>query len=158
VFCSESRVALELRQVYVIYGGKFLLPHQVQQLQAEIRTLNQTLSVKQGDITQLNKDNGRLAAELGATQKTVVKLEAEQRKLTTNLELKTEETDSLQTQLSELKGQSEDLDKLKKLNEELQVWKADTSISVGKLEAEVSVKTDMLNRLLEEKKNALGTQ
>lgn len=125
--------------------------HQVQQLQAEIRTLNQTLSVKQGDITQLNKDNGRLAAELGATQKTVVKLEAEQRKLTTNLELKTEETDSLQTQLSELKGQSEDLDKLKKLNEELLAWKTQASVSIGKLETEISIKTEMMNRLLAEK-------
>jgi predicted nuclease with TOPRIM domain len=81
--------------------------HQVQQLQAEIRTLNQTLSVKQGDITQLNKDNGRLAAELGATQKTVAKLEAEQRKLITNLESKSAEVESLKTQLSELEKQSE---------------------------------------------------
>lgn len=125
--------------------------HQVQQFQAEIRTLNQTLSVKQGDITQLNKDNGRLAAELGATQKTVVKLEAEQRKVTTSLELKTEETDSLQTQLSEFKNQSEELDKLKKLNEELLAWKAQASVSIGKLETEISIKTDMMNRLLAEK-------
>jgi len=125
--------------------------HQVQQLQAEIRTLNQTLSVKQGDITQLNKDNGRLAAELGATQKAVAKLEAEQHKLTTNLELKTEETDSLQTQLSELKDQSGEIDKLKKLNEELLAWKAQASVSIGKLETEISIKTEMMNRLLAEK-------
>lgn len=36
---------------------------QVQQLQAEIRQLNQTLSLKQTDITQLNRDNARLVAE-----------------------------------------------------------------------------------------------
>lgn len=131
---------------------------QVQQFQAEMRALNQTLSVKQSEITQLNKDNGRLAAELGAVQKTAVNLETERRKLTASLDSKTKEADSLKTQLSEFKTQSEEVDKVKKLNEELQVWKADTSISVGKLEAEVSVKTDMLNRLLEEKKNALGTQ
>jgi chromosome segregation ATPase len=131
---------------------------QVQQFQAEMRALNQTLSVKQSEITQLNKDNGRLAAELGAAQKTAVNLETERRKLTASLDSKTKEADSLKTQLSEFKAQSEEVDKVKKLNEELQVWKADTSISVGKLEAEVSVKTDMLNRLLEEKKNALGTQ
>lgn len=131
---------------------------QVQQFQAEMRALNQTLSVKQSEITQLNKDNGRLAAELGAAQKTAVNLETERRKLTASLDSKTKEADSLKTQLSEFKAQSEEVDKVKKLNEELQVWKADTSISVGKLEAEVSVKTDMLNRLLEKKKNALGTQ
>ncbi|MBD2859271.1 DNA-binding protein [Spongiibacter sp. KMU-158] len=125
--------------------------HQVQQLQAEIRALNQTLSVKQGDITQLNKDNGRLVAELGATQKTLAKIEDEQRKLTTNLDLKTEETDSLQTQLSELKDQSEEIDKLKKLNEELLAWKAEALVSIGKLETEISIKTDMMNRLLAEK-------
>ena len=125
--------------------------HQVQQLQAEIRTLNQTLSVKQGDITQLNKDNGRLAAELGATQKAVAKLEAEQRKLITNLESKSAEVESLKTQLSELENQSEELDKLKRLNEELLAWKAQASVSIGKLETEVSIKTEMMNRLLEEK-------
>ena len=125
--------------------------HQVQQLQAEIRTLNQTLSVKQGDITQLNKDNGRLAAELGATQKTVAKLEAEQRKLITNLESKSAEVESLKTQLSELENQSEGLDKLKRLNEELLAWKAQASVSIGKLETEISIKTEMMNRLLEER-------
>lgn len=42
---------------------------QVQQLQVEIRNLNQTLSIKQTDITQLNKDNAQLVTELNATQK-----------------------------------------------------------------------------------------
>lgn len=131
---------------------------QVQQLQAEIRTLNQTLSVKQSDITQLNKDNGRLAAELGAAQKTAANLESEQRKLTTKLESEVEEADSLKTQLSEFKAQSEELDKLKKLNGELKAWKAEASVSIGKLEAEISIKTDMMNRLLDEKKTTLAAQ
>jgi chromosome segregation ATPase len=39
---------------------------QVQQLQAELRQANQTLIVKQNEITQLNKDNARLVAEAGA--------------------------------------------------------------------------------------------
>ena len=125
-----------------------------QQLQSEIRALNQTLAVKQSDITQLNKDNGRLAAELGSIQKTAAKLEAEQRKLTTDLDSKAEESDSLKIQLSELAAQVEELDKVKKLNEELQAWKAEASVSIGKLEAEISIKTDMMNRLLEEKTKA----
>lgn len=125
-----------------------------QQLQSEIRALNQTLSVKQSDITQLNKDNGRLAAELGAAQKTAIKLEAEQHKLTASRESKAEEPDLLKTQLSELKPQSEELNQLKKLNDELQAWKAEASVSIGKLEAEISIKTDIMNRLLEEKKAA----
>ncbi|WP_018275138.1 DNA-binding protein [Teredinibacter turnerae] len=125
-----------------------------QQLQSEIRALNQTLSVKQSDITQLNKDNGRLAAELGSIQKTTAKLEAEQRKLTASLDSKTEEANTLITKLSELKVESDELNQLKKLNEELQAWKAEASVSIGKLEAEISIKTDMMNRLLEEKKAA----
>src|SRR5690625_45205 len=129
-----------------------------QQLQAEIRALNQTLSVKQSDITQLNKDNGRLAAELGAAQKTAANLEMEQRKLTASLDSKTIEADSFKTQLFEFKAQSEDLNKVKKLNEELQTWKAEASVSIGKLEAEITVKTDMMNRLLEEKKKTLEAQ
>lgn len=39
---------------------------QVQQLQADLRQANQTLIVKQNEITQLNKDNARLVAEAGA--------------------------------------------------------------------------------------------
>lgn len=129
-----------------------------QQLQSEIRALNQTLSVKQSDITQLNKDNGRLAAELGSIQKTAAKLEAEQRKLTASLGSKTEEANTLNTKLSELKVQSDELNQLKKLNEELQAWKAEASVSIGKLEAEISIKTDMMNRLLEEKRKTSEPQ
>lgn len=127
---------------------------QTQQLQAEIRSLNQTISIKQSDVTQLNKDNGRFVAELGAAQKTVTNLESEQRKLTASLESKSEETDSLKAQLTEFKTQFVELNKLKKLNEELIAWKAEASVSIGKLEAEIAVKTEMMNRLLEEKKKA----
>ncbi|MGH8790292.1 MAG: DNA-binding protein [Cupriavidus necator] len=42
---------------------------QVQQLQAELRQANQTLMVKQNEITQLNKDNARLVAEAGTANK-----------------------------------------------------------------------------------------
>jgi predicted nuclease with TOPRIM domain len=125
--------------------------HQAQQFQAEIRTLNQTISVKQTDITQLNKDNGRLAAELGAMQKMVAKLDSEQRKLTSAKALRAEETEALKTQLSELEDQSEELGNLKMLNEELQTWKVEASVSIGKLETEVAIKADLLNRLLAEK-------
>lgn len=48
---------------------------QVQQLQAEIRQANQALIVKQGEITQLNKDGARLVAEAGAAAKRVRELE-----------------------------------------------------------------------------------
>ena len=41
----------------------------MQQLQAEIRQLNQTISIKQTDITRLNTDNSRLATEVRELRK-----------------------------------------------------------------------------------------
>jgi chromosome segregation ATPase len=49
--------------------------HQVQQLQGELRQLNQTISLKQTDITQLNKDNARLIAELTDSRRSAQQLE-----------------------------------------------------------------------------------
>ncbi|WP_390622996.1 Chromosome partition protein Smc [Ralstonia syzygii] len=49
---------------------------QVQQLQAEIRQANQMLIIKQGEITQLNKDGARLVAEGAVATKRIRELEA----------------------------------------------------------------------------------
>lgn len=94
-----------------------------------------------------------MAAELDATQKMIAKLDSEQRKLTANLGSKVEEVESLKAQLSEFEEQAEEFGKLKKLNEELQAWKAEASVSIGKLETEISIKTEMMNRLLEKRSN-----
>lgn len=59
--------------------------HQVQQLQGEIRQLNQTISIKQTDITQLNKDNSRLATELSETRKQLRLSEQNHQALTAQL-------------------------------------------------------------------------
>lgn len=48
---------------------------QVQQLQMEVRTLQQTLSMKQDDITNLNRDNERLLNEIRLLNKTTHELE-----------------------------------------------------------------------------------
>jgi chromosome segregation ATPase len=42
---------------------------QVQQLQAEMRTLNQTLIIKQTDITQLNRDNASFVGDIAELRK-----------------------------------------------------------------------------------------
>jgi chromosome segregation ATPase len=123
----------------------------VQQLQSEIRALNQTLSVKQANITQLNKENGRLAAELGATQKTATALEFEQRKLITTLEAKGNENEALSRDLVKFEAQGKELDKIIKINSELQASKSELLVSIGKLESEIVIKSDMINRLLNDK-------
>ncbi|MDH1728147.1 DNA-binding protein [Pseudomonas chengduensis] len=48
---------------------------QVQQLQVEQRQLHQTLMIKQDELTQLNRDNARLLAEVRQQQKDVQTLE-----------------------------------------------------------------------------------
>lgn len=67
---------------------------QIRQLQNELRQLNQTLVVKQTDITQLNKDNSRLVTELSAVQKDNRKLEDKVKKLN-------QITDDLKQQLNQ---------------------------------------------------------
>lgn len=45
--------------------------HQLQQTQAEQRQLQQSLVIKQSEITELSKDSARLAAELAETRKQI---------------------------------------------------------------------------------------
>ncbi len=123
---------------------------QTQALQVEIRALNQTLSVKQLDITQLNKDNGRLAAELGAAQKHAASINSDLRQLAVQLESKEEELRLRDMNVSELKAQTQDMDKAIKENEVLLEWKSNAAVSAGRLEGELSAKTEMMDHLLAE--------
>lgn len=68
---------------------------QVQQLQAEQRQLREALSVKQSDITQLNKDNARLVAELSEVRKQLVSTEGRLADVAT--QLKTAESTVIST-------------------------------------------------------------
>jgi DNA repair exonuclease SbcCD ATPase subunit len=54
--------------------------HQVQQLQGEIRHLQQSLVLKQNEITGLNQDGARLVAELSQAQKSIYDLQSAERK------------------------------------------------------------------------------
>ncbi|MBL8508757.1 MAG: DNA-binding protein [Chitinimonas sp.] len=51
--------------------------HQVQQLQIELRTLNQTVIVKQNELTQLYQDTAKVTAELAAIKKDLRRVELE---------------------------------------------------------------------------------
>ena len=48
---------------------------QVQQLQVDVRTLNQTLIVKQNELTQLHQERARIAAEMNSTRKALQRSE-----------------------------------------------------------------------------------
>ena len=131
---------------------------QVQQIQAEIRTLSQTISVKQTDITQLNKDNGRLVAELGAAQKAALMFEATQSRLQGKFDLLVLRESLLEEQLTKVKDQCIELESLKENIERLRSWKEVEQVNLVRLEAEVAVKTDMIDRLVSETNRNTGDQ
>ncbi len=132
-----------------------------QQLHAEIRTLNQVVSVKQADITQLNKDNGRLAEQQVAAQKTARELEAASTKAQNLLDTQLSKCSTLEGQLAQLRThthtQSIEIKKLKESIAPLQAWKEDKQINLAKLEAEVAVKTQIVEQLISEQ-NKLNKQ
>ncbi len=127
---------------------------QIQQLQAEIRTLNQTISVKRGDLTQLNKDNARLVSELNSARKAAHDLESK----LSNADAKLEDADTrLQAQTAELaqykdstQRQGLQIIELTQRLETAQNRIHDFTISQAKLEAELSVKSDMIERVMAE--------
>lgn len=76
--------------------------HQVQQLQAELRAQNQTLIVKQDELTRLYQELAKATSELGAANKDVRRLDTEgERTLKTNRELLTRIT-NLETTVATL--------------------------------------------------------
>lgn len=60
--------------------------HQIQQLQAELRVAQQSIVVKQEEVTRLNQDGVRLIAELSHAQKTLYDEQASHRRLEQKLD------------------------------------------------------------------------
>ncbi len=83
---------------------------QVQQLQLEFRQVNQTLIVKQVDITELNKDNSRLVTELSGVQKQMITIENKHDRVFNELQNIKNEKETL---VNKLKASFEELEKLK---------------------------------------------
>lgn len=54
---------------------------QIQQLQAELRQLNQSFIIKQEELTRLNRDNERLVAEQREAQRTLRRMEGKSSQL-----------------------------------------------------------------------------
>ena len=106
-------------------------------------------------MTQLNKDNARLVSELGATRKATHDLEAKLHSADAKLE---DANKRLQAQSAELQQytdsaqrQTSHIDDLAQRLESAQNKVQDFTISQAKLEAELSVKNDMIERLMVEK-------
>lgn len=128
---------------------------QVQQLQAEIRTLSQTISVKQGDLTQLNKDNARLVSELSAARRAARDFESKLNSAHSKLEdakrrLQAQSIDLAQ-HVDSTQRQASEIDELALRLESAQSKVQDFTVSQAKLETELSVKNDLIERLIAEK-------
>lgn len=130
---------------------------QIQQLQAEIRTLTQTISVKQGDLTQLNKDNARLVSELGSARKEAHDFQTKLNTASAQLEDARRRLQAQTSELSQCEGSAErqglQILELTQRVESLQNEIQNFTVNQAKLEAEVSVKNDMIERLMTEKRN-----
>lgn len=127
---------------------------QIQQFQAEIRTLNQTISIKQGHLTQLNKDNARLVSELSAARKAAHDLESKLNSADAKIEdaskrLQAQSTD-LRQYADSTQRQASQIDELTQRLESAQSKLQDYIVGKAKLEAELSVKNDMIERLMAE--------
>ncbi len=124
---------------------------QVQQLQAEQRKLQQTLSVKQDELTQLYKDNGRLVSEIGEARKRVAAMEtAEQRKghEVTNLrELLTIESIKLKNSMALLEEKTDQLTGALSSLDQVHKEKHALEIELAKLGAELEVKNRVFEKV-----------
>ena len=132
--------------------------HQVQQLQAEIRQLNQTLSIKQTNLTQLNTANAELTAEV-----------RQLRKALNNSEQQRQVADSKLSAVNQLhQGTTHKIVELTTARDQLLAEKNDLGERVGLMEKAfkaieielVTVKTELVvkNQLLESLGHSLQTK
>jgi len=124
---------------------------QVQHLQGEIRQLNQTLIVKQTDITNLNKDNSRLVTEASNLQKLNLNLERQNSQYTSELKRTKEKEFSLNNDVEIAKSKQKKLEcKMKQLSKENESYKKDIdekALMLVRLETELLIKNELLKNL-----------
>lgn len=125
--------------------------HQVQQLQAELRQLNQTLSIKQTDLTHLNTANAELTAEVRQLRKSFNDTEQQRQIAESKLSAISEQYQGAARQIVELKVTRDQLLNDKgNLGEQLELmekaFKA-TEIELVTVRTEVAVKNQLLESL-----------
>lgn len=154
----HSREALEhYRQSVKEQRDQDIRQHQqqLQLLQVEIRRLGESISVKQTDITQLNKDNARFVTELTTVRRNANDMESKALSNGRELEELRVEIAALKGSLTNAKSEEErllsELDDTAKKLEEVTALNNSLTIERAKLESETEVKSEMLDKLLEEK-------
>jgi chromosome segregation ATPase len=131
---------------------------QVQLLQVDVRTLNQTLIVKQNELTQLHQERARIAAEMNAARKALQRSELDGERLSkanSDLQRHVSELESSGAILSERLQYAElaSKDAKTKLSERSETLrqaaaaKAALETELIQLRAQVAVQTDVLDTL-----------
>ncbi|MFC3680035.1 DNA-binding protein [Bacterioplanoides pacificum] len=128
---------------------------QIQQLQAEIRTLNQTINLKQSDITELTKDNGRLLADSGNLQRQLDDARTQHSTCQQQLARQDHEFQQQLQQLTQLQllnqQQQQQLALQQQREDESKESQQQLRLTIAALEAQLSAKDQLLERLLQGK-------
>lgn len=96
--------------------------HQLQQVQSELRLLQQSLIIKQSEVTELSKDTARMAAELSETRKHLHR-----------------EQQNAQQQLNQMKEREQWLDERRaEATQHAELYRGELTNSASKLEEAVS--------------------
>lgn len=119
---------------------------QVQQLQSELRMLNQTLIVKQSEITQLNRDNAAFVGEVGELRKQVKSLEKHLVEMTKKAELASETHAKLSAVLKERDSLEARLSSLSQTLEAERIKTRSLELNAAKLQTELDVKNGLLEK------------
>ncbi len=134
---------------------------QVQQLQAELRHLQQSLVLKQSEVTQLNQDGARLVAELSQAQKSLYEEKNQSRKAQNDLDAQrsiAQRATQLEAQITEKTALITDLQK-QHADSLAQNKALDTHVSSLQLElATTSAKLDAQQRMMDEFKTFLNAK
>lgn len=120
---------------------------QVQQLQAELRTLNQTLIVKQSDVTQLNRDNASLVGEVAELRKQARSLEKHLAETTKKAELASETHANLSAVTEEKNKLEARLSSMSQALEAERIKNRTLELNTAKLQTELDVKNGLLEKL-----------
>lgn len=124
---------------------------QVQQLQAEQRQLNQTLSVKQADITMLSKDNARLISEMTEFRKQLSELEKKYRTGSDKWKIAEDCVVALEMRITNQQeahnDQEKNLASIKAQLTDTEKEKYELNIELAKLQAELEVKNMIFDKM-----------